>query len=91
MFLLTHCSVYDSDTICNNLSSPLADIIHLCSVMYRHQPNSFKMRQRGKDFYVFIKNASFISPIEVGSHKNFFKIYNLRNVGFIYIYIYIYI
>ena len=61
---LAHRPESGSDTICNNSSSPLADII-----LFRFSLKVFKMRLLGRGFHTLIKNVSFSYPTDVRSHK----------------------
>ena len=78
--LLTHRPMCGSDIIYNSLSPPLANIV-LFGLSFLCFPSRFSKRL-GNDFHTLIKNASFSSPIEVGSHlpdlkkkkKNFLKL-----------------
>ena len=53
-----------SDTICNSLSSPLADI-----VLFGVSLKVFKPHRLGRGFHTLIKNISFSSPTDVGFHN----------------------
>ena len=59
--LMAHRSVSGSDTICNNPSPPLGDI-----VLFGLSLSGLHLLGRG--FYTLIKNVSFSSPTNVGSH-----------------------
>ena len=60
---LTHRPVFNSDTICNSPSLPLADIVLGLPLKV------FKMPLLGRGFHTLINNASFSSPTDVGSHS----------------------
>ena len=53
-----------SNTICNSQSPPLADIV-LCGL----SPQGFKTCLIGRGFHTLIRNASFSSPTNMGSHN----------------------
>ena len=37
--------------------------------MYRRQPHGFKTRLSGRGFHILVRNTSFPSPTDVGSHS----------------------
>ena len=67
-FLLTHRPVFSFNTICNNPSPPLANI-----VLFRLSLLGLKTLLLGRGFHTFIKNVSFSSPTDVGSHIGCFQ------------------
>ena len=62
---LGHRSVSGSDTICNSLSPPLADI-----VFFEFSLKVFKTCLLGRGFHTLVKNILFSSPTDVGSHNS---------------------
>ena len=62
---LAHRPVSGSDTICNNPSPPLANI-----VFFRLSLKAFKTCMLGRSFHTLIKNTSFPSQTDVGSHMS---------------------
>ena len=62
--LLAHRPVSVFDTICNGSSLPSADIS-----LFKLFLEVFKTCLLGRGFHTLIKNASFSSPIDVGSHN----------------------
>ena len=52
------------DRNCNSPSPPLADI-----VLFELPLKVFKTHLLGRGFHTFIKNVSFSSPTDVGSHS----------------------
>ena len=64
---LAHRSVSGFNTICNRPNPLLADIV-LFSLSFWASPQSFKTHLIGSGFHTLIRNASFSSPTNVGSH-----------------------
>ena len=64
-FSLAHRPVAGSDTICNSPSISLANI-----VLFGLSFSDFKTLPHllGRDFHILIKNASFLSPTDMGSY-----------------------
>ena len=60
---LEHRPMSGSETICNRLSPPLAN-----NLRFGPQPHGFKTHLLGRGFHTLIKNVSFSSPTNVGSH-----------------------
>ena len=54
----------------------------LLPITYRRQSHSIKTRMQGRGFHTLIRNASFPSPIEVGSQtsNNFLKKMTYRSI-----------
>ena len=67
--ILSHCPVLGSDTICNSPSPALADIVLIGLSLSGFPLKIFKTRLLRRDFHTLIKNVSFSSPTDVGSHK----------------------
>ena len=65
---LAHHLLSGSDIIYISLSPPLADIV-LFIVFPFGRSQCFKARLLGGGFYTLIRNASFSSPTDVGSHN----------------------
>ena len=61
---LAHRSMSDFDTICNDPSPPLADL-----VLFGLPLKVFKTCLLGRGFHTLIKNVSFSSPTDVRSHR----------------------
>ena len=61
------------DTVCFGLlqrSKPIVNRYYLLwLVMYRRQPHDFKTYQLGRGFHTLVRNVSFPSPTDVGSHN----------------------
>ena len=68
-FSLRHRLVSGSDTICNHPSPSLADIVRFDSLRIAISLTIFKTRMLGRGFHILIRNVSFPSPIDVGSHN----------------------
>ena len=66
--LLAHHLVSGSDTICNSSSPLLADIVFF-GLSLSGLPQGFKTRLLGGGFHTLIKNISFSSLANVGSHN----------------------
>jgi len=62
---LAHHPVSGSDTICNSSSPPLADI-----VLFGLSLKVFKTCLPGRGFHTLIKDVSFSSPTDEGSHNH---------------------
>ena len=62
--LLTHRLMSDYDTICNSPSPPLANI-----ALFRLSLEVSKTHLLGRGLHILIKNVSFSSPTDAGSHK----------------------
>ena len=69
MSLLAHHSVFGSNTICNSLNPPLADIVCFSPLRIVVSLTVFKTRLLGRSFHTIIRNALFPSLIDVGSHN----------------------
>ena len=67
---LAHHLVSGSHTICNGPSPPLADIVSLWAFSFGLPLKVFKTHLIGRSFHTLIKNASFSSSTDVGSHKD---------------------
>ena len=65
---LIHRLMSGSDTICNRPSPPLADIVFF-ELFLSGFPPRFLKRLVGRGFHTLIKNDSFSSPTDVGSHN----------------------
>ena len=67
--LLTHRLLSAFDTICNTSSSSLTIYCPLWPITYRRKPYSFKTCLLGRSFHTLLRNVSFPSPTDVGSHN----------------------
>ena len=65
---LAHCPVSGSNTIYNNSSPPLADIVLFRLPISGFSSMFFLKRPLGRGFHTLIKNVSFFSPTDVESH-----------------------
>ena len=63
-FSLAHHSVFDSDTIYNNLSLPLTNIVNFT---YCRQPHDSKTHLPKRDFHTLTNNVLFPSLANIGS------------------------
>jgi len=63
-----HCLMFDFDTLCNNPSPPLTNIVLFELSLPSFFPQGFRMYLLGRDFYTLKRNASFPSSIDVRSH-----------------------
>ena len=84
---LTHRLVSGFDPIYNSPSPPLVDII-LFGLSLSGFPSRFlKTRLLGRDFHTLIKNASFFSPTNVGSHTSDLGIFSINRLilGFFFL------
>ena len=66
---LAHRLVFDSDSICNGPSPPLADIVLFGLFPFGFPLKVIKTCLLGRDFHTLIKGVSFSSLINVGSHN----------------------
>ena len=69
MFSLAYCSVSDFDIICNNPSPLLVDSVRFGPLRIVISFIVFEMRLLGRGFHTLIRNASFPSPTDLGSHN----------------------
>ena len=65
---LAHRPVYGSNIICNGRRPLLADIVLFWVFPFRLPHKVFKTRLLRRGFHTLIKNVSFPSPTDVGSH-----------------------
>ena len=68
-FSPAHRLVFCSDTICNSQSLLLTDAVHFDSLCIVVSLTVFKSHLLERGFHTLIRNISFLSPIDIGSHK----------------------